>query len=51
MSFNNMAISRQLLREVLLDNQKDVMSYSVQKRDFDLDSFNLCISCPRLFWE
>ena len=38
-----MAISRQLLREILLDNQKDVMSYSVQKRNFDLDSFSLLV--------
>ncbi len=38
-----MAISRLLLREVLLDNQKDVMSYCVQKRNFDLDNFNLLI--------
>ncbi len=43
MSFNSMAISRLLLREVLLDNQKDVTSYSVQKRNFDLDNFNLLI--------
>ncbi len=38
-----MAISRQILREVLLDNQKDVESYAVQRRNFDLDSFNLLI--------
>lgn len=34
-----MAISRHLLKEVLLDNQQDIERYSIQARNFNLDSF------------
>lgn len=36
-----MAISRNILRQVLLDNQKDVEQYTVFHRQYDLDSFPL----------
>lgn len=36
-----MAISRNVLRQVMLDNQKDIEQYEIFYRDFDLDSFPL----------
>lgn len=36
-----MAISRNILRQVLLDNQKDVERYEIHPREYDLDSFPL----------
>jgi hypothetical protein len=36
-----MAIARNILRQVLLDNQKDVENYRVFPRNYDLDSFPL----------
>lgn len=36
-----MAITRDILRQVLLDNQKDVEQYSIFQRNYDLDSFPL----------
>lgn len=36
-----MAITRNILKQVLLDNQKDVENYHVFPRDYDLDSFPL----------
>lgn len=38
-----MAISRQVLKQVLYDNQKDIERYDVLERDFDLDSFPLLL--------
>ena len=38
-----MAISRDTLRQVLLDNQKDVERYEIFHRDYDLDSFPLLV--------
>ncbi len=38
-----MAISRNILRQVLLDNQKDVERYEIFPRDYDLDSFPLIV--------
>ena len=38
-----MAIARNILRQVLLDNQKDVEKYDVFVRDYDLDSFPLMV--------
>ena len=38
-----MAISRQVLKQVLYDNQKDIERYYVLERDFDLDSFPLLL--------
>ena len=36
-----MPISRSVLKQVMLDNQKDVEKYNILYRDFDLDSFPL----------
>ena len=36
-----MAIARNILRQVLLDNQKDVEQYDLFQRNYDLDSFPL----------
>ncbi len=36
-----MAISRNMLRQVLLDNQKDIERYEILPREYDLDSFPL----------
>ena len=36
-----MAISRSILRQVLLDNQKDIEQYEIFQRNYDLDSFPL----------
>ena len=36
-----MSITRNILRQVMLDNQKDVEQYKVFHRDYDLDSFPL----------
>ena len=36
-----MAIARNILKQVLLDNQKDIEKYNVFPRDYDLDSFPL----------
>lgn len=36
-----MAIDRNTLRQILLDNQKDVEQYTVFPRNYDLDSFPL----------
>lgn len=36
-----MAIARNLLRQVMLDNQKDVEQYDLFQRNYDLDSFPL----------
>ena len=36
-----MPISRNILKQVLLDNQKDIEKYEILYRDFDLDSFPL----------
>lgn len=36
-----MAISRNILRQVLLDNQKDVERYEIHPREYGLDSFPL----------
>lgn len=36
-----MPISRSVLKQVMLDNQKDVEKYNILFRDFDLDSFPL----------
>lgn len=36
-----MSISRSILKQVLLDNQKDIEKYNILYRDFDLDSFPL----------
>ena len=36
-----MAIARNLLKQVLLDNQKDIEKYNVFPRNYDLDSFPL----------
>lgn len=36
-----MAVSRNVLRQVMLDNQKDIEQYEIFYRDFDLDSFPL----------
>ena len=36
-----MSISRNILKQVLLDNQKDIEKYEILYRDFDLDSFPL----------
>lgn len=36
-----MPISRSILKQVMLDNQKDVEKYNILYRDFDLDSFPL----------
>ena len=36
-----MAISRNILRQVLLDNQKDIERYEIFPRNYDLDSFPL----------
>ena len=36
-----MAISRIMLRQVLLDNQKDIERYEILPREYDLDSFPL----------
>lgn len=36
-----MSISRNILKQVLLDNQKDIEKYNILYRDFDLDSFPL----------
>jgi len=36
-----MPISRSVLKQVMLDNQKDVEKYKILYRDFDLDSFPL----------
>lgn len=38
-----MAIARNILRQVMLDNQKDVERYNIFHRDYDLDSFPLQI--------
>jgi predicted AAA+ superfamily ATPase len=38
-----MAIARNILKQVLLDNQKDVEKYNVFVRDYDLDSFPLMV--------
>ncbi len=38
-----MAITRQILREVMLDNQKDITNLPLLKRDFDLDSFDFLV--------
>ena len=39
-----MAIARNILKQVLLDNQKDVEQYDVFPRNYDLDSFPLQVS-------
>ena len=36
-----MAIARSILRQVMLDNQKDIEQYTIFPRDYDLDSFPL----------
>ena len=36
-----MSITRNILRQVMLDNQKDVEQYKVFHRDYNLDSFPL----------
>ncbi len=38
-----MPISRSILKQVLLDNQKDIEKYNILYRDFNLDSFPLQI--------
>lgn len=38
-----MAIARNILRQVMLDNQKDVERYNIFPRNYDLDSFPLQI--------
>ena len=38
-----MAISRTILKQVLLDNQKDVENYKVFPRSYDLDNFPLLV--------
>jgi hypothetical protein len=38
-----MAIARNVLKQVLLDNQKDVEKYEIFVRDYDLDSFPLMV--------
>jgi len=38
-----MTIARNILKQVLLDNQKDVEKYNIFYRDYDLDSFPLMV--------
>ena len=38
-----MAISRNILRQVMLDNQKDIEQYAIFPREYDLDGFPLQI--------
>ena len=38
-----MAITRNTLRQVLLDNQKDIERYNIFPRDYDLDTFPLLV--------
>lgn len=38
-----MAISRNTLRQIILDNQKDVERYEIFSRNYDLDSFPLLV--------
>ena len=38
-----MAITRNMLRQVLLDNQKDIERYDIFPRNYDLDSFPLLV--------
>ena len=38
---SSMAITRSLLKQVMLDNQKDIEQYKIFPRNYDLDAFPL----------
>ena len=38
-----MTIARNVLKQILLDNQKDIEKYNIFVRDYDLDSFPLMV--------